>query len=491
MRRTDILNTFYEIRDSWRSVKKKGDSLPVDCCENGCSEEQLENAAKKFAPDLKMEEIALFFDTTISGTGKTGLIFTDTGFYSSDLNILNRKDPISMPVPYSSIERVEFSDGEAFFRIFFRDGTVKQGNGSNLTRFIAMMLNRLSELSVNDEAPCEDASKPQFRESTVYEAAPEKLVRASLASRDAADKIIGGLQDRASEREKRKGPKESIFARFDEKLDEAEVSLHERCASALSKEKRRGILRTLFIAELVFIVVSLIISGDPKGLFSEIFSCTMIGTVTDLMLSLAEGDLSSFIGYGLFMMAGLSCILGSMFELELEDLKVRRFGYFLHVLLFTYVSGLLLVYLWKGTTAAYSFLEGIPFIGWIATAAAFAVSLLLIILAVRELAGNLREMLLSVVTGMFFMLGLSGILYVLASPLLKLIILVAGRTDPASVAGIRTSLEAMREVISRADISSGPVRTLIQVTMFCGYAAVSAFRRAWKDVKERRESVNS
>ena len=76
MKRSDILDIFYDIRDNWSDIKKKGDQIPLSVTENGCSEEQLENAEKRFAPGLKMNEIVLFFDNTVSDTGKEGLIFT-------------------------------------------------------------------------------------------------------------------------------------------------------------------------------------------------------------------------------------------------------------------------------------------------------------------------------------------------------------------------------------------------------------------------------
>ncbi len=487
-RRSEILNIFHDIKANWKQLKAKGDSMPVDYCENGCSEEQLENASRRFAPGLRMEDIVLFFDTSVSGSGKTGIIFTETGFYYSDINTLNRisrRPSVPMPVEYDKLEGVEWNRGEPEFFLRFRGGTVLAGSGSIHTRFIVLMLNGIISSGTACSPEPADGAASGYSTGTNLEDAPQTLVKIAESSEKLAGSVIGAMQEKLEENERFSPPKkENVFSRFSAGIEKAEESLHAAYAGRVPKERRRIIMRCFLIFELILLGATLVLSGDPAGLFGDVYGCTMTGALTDLFLSAARRDLSSFIGYGNFMMAGLSCILMSVMDLELEELRIRRFGYFLHTLLFTYTGGIALLYVWIGMKAAFGSLRGIPVIGTAALAAAAVLSLVLIYLALKDLTANIMETLVSIAVGTVFMMGLGTVIYVLSAPLLMLF---SKFISPGSVSSVAGSLRDLAAALTAGDLSDPLVVLSIRLAVFTGYAVTSAFRKAWKDVKEKRE----
>ncbi|MBR2781313.1 MAG: hypothetical protein IKD81_07890 [Eubacteriaceae bacterium] len=171
-------------------------------------------------------------------------------------------------------------------------------------------------------------------------------------------------------------------------------------------------------------------------------------------------------------------------DLELEELRIRRFGYFLHTLLFTYTGGIALLYVWSGMKAAFGSLRGIPVIGTAALAAAAVLSLVLIYLALKDLTANIRETLVSIAVGTVFMMGLGTVIYVLSAPLLMLF---SKFISPGSVSSLAGGLRDLAAALTAGDLSDPLVVLSIRLTVFTGYAVTSAFRKAWKDVKEKRE----
>ena len=481
MRRTDVLHVFYEIRENWKTIKGKGDALPVSVSENGCSEEQLENARKTFAPGLTREEIVLFFDTTLAENGKKGMIFTVTGFYCSDINFLNKKNPLQMPLLYREIRQIDWVRGEPTFTVRFKDGTTKPGNGSIHNHFIALMLNRLAALPEADPETSDEAAALPVREDVIYEAAPEKLAAFSRVSQKAAETVIGGIQEKQSKRrEKHRG---GVLAKTDGMIANAEMAVHGWYSSAAALQRRRANLRILFVLELLILLLSLAVSGDAADLFSQVFGCTMLGSLMDLLLSLVRRDFRSFAGYGAYMMAGLSCVLLDLFKLELEDHKLRRIKYFVHIVLFTYTSGLALAYLWKGLRLAYDWLGGMRILHIPMLVVGALVGAVLLFLALKELIGNLRDLLLSMVLGMCFAIGAAVIISLVSAPFAALF----AQTDPGLIASVRAYLELLSTSLAHPAVDSPELMTALRVTLICGFGVVCAFRRAWNDVKEKRE----
>ncbi|MCI8799218.1 MAG: hypothetical protein HFH88_05305 [Lachnospiraceae bacterium] len=83
---------------------------------------KMENAIKKFAPDLDRESVLGFYDTTVTGNGKNGYIFTDTMVYYLEILDTPRK------LRYEDIEDVELidmgkKDGDNKLRFQMRDGS--------------------------------------------------------------------------------------------------------------------------------------------------------------------------------------------------------------------------------------------------------------------------------------------------------------------------------------------------------------------------------
>ncbi len=480
MKRSEILDIFYDIRDNWKNTKKKGDQIPLSVTENGCSEEQFENAAKKFAPGLKMDEIVLFFDNTVSDTGKEGLIFTLSGFYSSDFNFMNKKAAEKMPILYENVSAVKWNEGDAFYTVCFTDGREKRGFGSNYNRFLYLMLSRIASSQSKGKVTSEDKRPIEAKSSVIYEAVPEKLAKVSKVSQEKIDTVIGSIQDRQDKKEKKSG----LISTASEKISDKLESLHGKYISKIDENKRAAMLRIFFIAELMILAASLMIHKDPAGLFSEVYGCTTLGSLLDLFTSIMQKDFSSFIGYGNYMMSGISCLLLALLEMELEDLKVRRFRHFLHVILFTYTSGLALAYIWKGLKAIYSLIASLGVLRIPMFVIALAISAVLILLALEELISNLKDIALSVLFGMFFMIGLATILSLLAAPIASLFALIFKSSFPKLVPTIRAYIEALSGALSHP--ASLEVMNTLRVTFLCGYGVVKSFRWAWKDVRERR-----
>ncbi len=104
-------------------------------------EKQISNAISSFASGCGREDIVAFCDGTFTGSGKKGLLFSTDGFYSSDLNILRKKIPLSLPIRYEDLQKVSAKDNEIYFH--FRNGQTANGFGSIYTGFIVETLNRI------------------------------------------------------------------------------------------------------------------------------------------------------------------------------------------------------------------------------------------------------------------------------------------------------------------------------------------------------------
>lgn len=162
-------------------------------------------------------------------------------------------------------------------------------------------------------------------------------------------------------------------------------------------------------------------------------------------------------------------------------------GYFLHTLLFTYTSDLMLVYVWNVMKAAFSSLVTVSLLKVPVSLIALLVSAVLIFLALKELAGNIKETLISIVVGVFFMIGAWTVIYVLSAPLLALMAYLTKTVNPGLVSSLASSMERMIESLSHPDIYDRTVCTNIRLTVLFGYAVTCAFRKAWNDVKEKRQ----
>lgn len=86
------------------------------------SAKKMENAIKKFAPDLDRDSVLGFYDTTVIGSGKNGYIFTDTMVYYLEILDTPRK------LRYEDIEHIELidmgkKDGDNKLRFRMRDGS--------------------------------------------------------------------------------------------------------------------------------------------------------------------------------------------------------------------------------------------------------------------------------------------------------------------------------------------------------------------------------
>ena len=59
--------------------------------------------------------------------------------------------------------------------------------------------------------------------------------------------------------------------------------------------------------------------------------------------------------------------------------------------------------------------------------------------------------------------------------------------SPGSVSSVAGGLRDLAAALTAGDLSDPLVVLSIRLTVFTGYAVTSAFRKAWKDVKEKRE----
>ncbi|HIZ07397.1 MAG TPA: hypothetical protein IAA08_05625 [Candidatus Eubacterium avistercoris] len=117
-------------------------NMPVDLKPlSSLKEKQISNAISSFASGCSREDIVAFCDGTFTGSGKKGLLFSTDGFYSSDLNILRKKLPLSLPIRYEELQSVSAKDNEIYFH--FTNGQVANGFGSIYTGFIVEALSRI------------------------------------------------------------------------------------------------------------------------------------------------------------------------------------------------------------------------------------------------------------------------------------------------------------------------------------------------------------
>ena len=96
---------------------------------------------------------------------------------------------------------------------------------------------RLSEAASSEQPDYKEEGDLKYEQNVAYESVPKTLVNISKASEKAVDTVIGGIQDRQSEREKLKGSKQpGLFAKIDEKIEEVLEGLHGKYASSVPKE---------------------------------------------------------------------------------------------------------------------------------------------------------------------------------------------------------------------------------------------------------------
>ena len=455
--REEIISIFEDIKKNWRNTKNKGDSMPVDYCENGCSKEQLENVKKKFASNLKMSEIVLFFDSTIGKSGKSGFIFTTTGYYSSSINFLNKigkRTLVELPLLYEDIENIEWEPGDSDFILYYKDGTKRYGNESINTHFVVLMLRRIIDVIKKQPELLkkEDIVPTEYTTKDSLEDVPESILKVSRKSKKIVEDVIIPIQEKQKELEKNK--KESIITKWNHKIEKVEEDIHKWYSDKFTYNKRKLILNLFLILEVIILIVSLLISNNPKELFSNVYGCTVIGTITNFFIAIANNNLSSYVGYSNYMMAGISAILLAIYEIELNKLKIKRFMNFLHIILFTYTSGLVLVYVWQGIVSIYTFLLSLPIINILIVLLGIMISIVLLFLGFQELISNMKNLMLSILIGTFFMIGILTVMSLLPLPSIT----------------ISNKNEFMY--------------TYIRITIFCGYGIICAFKNAWNDIKK-------
>lgn len=142
-KREIILNAVMEIKKDDLKAGEACKDMPASIFTFKTLKPQIaENAIKSYAHDLNPEDIVVLCDLSLIGKGKKGLIFSTEGFYSSEMNTFNKKNPLPMPVRYKElVEVVSQNRSDIIFK--FKDGPQKEIYGGIYTEFITLALNRI------------------------------------------------------------------------------------------------------------------------------------------------------------------------------------------------------------------------------------------------------------------------------------------------------------------------------------------------------------
>lgn len=173
---------------------------------------QIDNLRKGFAKGCNPEEIVIFCDSTLMNSGKAGMLFLTQGFYGSELNFLEKKNPIPQPILYEDLAEVTKADKNHFF-LRYKDGAQRQAYGGYFNTFIIEAFRNILALLPTGGDQKEDrgnslGKRPEESAGRPVEETVEKAVEE--IPEETVEKPVGEIPKETVERPAAEGPEKPL-----------------------------------------------------------------------------------------------------------------------------------------------------------------------------------------------------------------------------------------------------------------------------------------
>ena len=152
---------------------------------------QRRNAIKKYAHGIEESDIVVMMDTSVFNSFKSGMLLTESGFYSTDFySGAFGIGKIPLPVVLDELERVQVSANTSRVILFYRNGTTAEVYSGIYTYYVAEVLNAVihaleewnsvsdataSERSVSGVSEDKDDLKPVTQDMPIKSASDDRL----------------------------------------------------------------------------------------------------------------------------------------------------------------------------------------------------------------------------------------------------------------------------------------------------------------------------